>query len=80
VDSITKDDIVKVHYIIWHCTYLLTYCKSGLFNGSIINFNSDLFTYAVARTVFASRATLVAHGNLSSTPRLDHLLADISLK
>ena len=33
-----------------------------------------------ARAVFATRATLVAHGNLSNTPRLDHLLAELSLK
>ena len=33
-----------------------------------------------ARTVFATRATLVAHGNLSNTPRLDHLLTEVSLK
>ena len=33
-----------------------------------------------ARTVFGTRATFVALGNLSSTPRLDSLLADLSLR
>ena len=73
VDSITKDDIVKVCYGYFYVplqTRIIQWCRLTVI----------CLPLQVSRSVFGSRATLVAHGNLSSTPRLDHLLADISLK